>query len=203
MPGSMFGNLQQNMCIFAIVKYRSNIGGMSDGDPRMISVLLKFIFVSFLIEIQALTLVQKGTTLSHSKKRWWYVSSCDLHRSHKLQFFIAHLHSLALMPIILWNSLHWKLLILVEIVKAYSFFGGCSEVCQHQCHGLIFLLAILQLNDLGTVQTGIWTCCMHICYVLQHYIVCLVWEVYLLMLPLEYFSIWMVLHWQCYCTEPS
>ncbi len=30
----------------AIVKYRSNIGGMSDGVPRMISVLLKFIFVS-------------------------------------------------------------------------------------------------------------------------------------------------------------
>ncbi len=44
------------MCIFAIVKYRSNIVGMSDGVPRMISVLLKFIFVSVSIEIQALTL---------------------------------------------------------------------------------------------------------------------------------------------------
>ncbi len=31
MPGTMFWNLQQYMCIFAIVKYRSNIGGMSDG----------------------------------------------------------------------------------------------------------------------------------------------------------------------------
>ncbi len=65
MPGSMFWNLQQYMCIFAIVKYRSNIGGMSDCVPRMISVLLKFIFVSVSIEIQALTLVQKGTTVSH------------------------------------------------------------------------------------------------------------------------------------------
>ncbi len=66
MPGTMFWNLQQYMCIFVIVKYRSNIGGLSDGVPRMISVLLKFIFASVSIEIQALTLVQKGTTLPHS-----------------------------------------------------------------------------------------------------------------------------------------
>ncbi len=39
------------MCIFAIVKYRSNIGGMSDVVPRMISELLKFIFVSVSIEL--------------------------------------------------------------------------------------------------------------------------------------------------------
>ncbi len=45
MPGTMFWNLQQYMCIFVIVKNRSNIGGMSDGVPKMISVLLKFIFV--------------------------------------------------------------------------------------------------------------------------------------------------------------
>ncbi len=60
MSGTMFWNLQQYMCIFAIVKYKSNIGGMSDGVPRMISVLLKFIFISISIEIQALTFVQKG-----------------------------------------------------------------------------------------------------------------------------------------------
>ncbi len=50
-PGTVFWNL----CIFAIVKYRTSIGGMSDGVPRMISVLLKFIFVSVWVEIQALT----------------------------------------------------------------------------------------------------------------------------------------------------
>ncbi len=32
--------------LFAIVKYRSDIGGMSDGVPQMISALTKFIFVS-------------------------------------------------------------------------------------------------------------------------------------------------------------
>ncbi len=53
MPGTMFWNLQQYMCIFAIIKYRSNIGGMSDGVPRIISELQKFIFVSVSIEIQA------------------------------------------------------------------------------------------------------------------------------------------------------
>ncbi len=66
MPGSMFWNLQQYMYIFVIVKNMSNNGEMSDVVPRMISVVLKFIFVSVLIEIQALILVQKGTTLSHS-----------------------------------------------------------------------------------------------------------------------------------------
>ncbi len=55
MPGTMFWNLQQYMCIFEMIKYRSNIGGMSDGVPRMISVLLKFIFVSVSIEFQALS----------------------------------------------------------------------------------------------------------------------------------------------------
>ncbi len=62
MPGTMFWNFQQYMCIFALVKYKSNIGRMSDSVPKMISVLLKFTFVSLLIEMQALTLVQKGTT---------------------------------------------------------------------------------------------------------------------------------------------
>ncbi len=66
MSGTMFWKLQQYMCIFAIVKNRSNIRGMSDDVPMMISVLLKFTFVSISIEIQALTLVQKGTTLSLS-----------------------------------------------------------------------------------------------------------------------------------------
>ncbi len=66
MPGTMFCNLQQYKCIFAIVKYKLNIEEMLDGVPRMISVLLKFIFVSVSIEIQALILVQKGTTSSHS-----------------------------------------------------------------------------------------------------------------------------------------
>ncbi len=51
MPGTMSWNLQQHMCIFAIVKYWGNV-------RWMISVLLKFIFVSVLIEIQALTHVQ-------------------------------------------------------------------------------------------------------------------------------------------------
>ncbi len=34
MPDTVFWNLQQYMCIFAIVKYMSNIGGMSDGVPK-------------------------------------------------------------------------------------------------------------------------------------------------------------------------
>ncbi len=34
MPGTMFWNLQQYICIFAIVKYRSYFGGMSDCVPK-------------------------------------------------------------------------------------------------------------------------------------------------------------------------
>ncbi len=40
---------------------------------------------------------------------------------HKLLFFNPHLHSVALMLIFLCTSLYWKLLILVEVVEAYSF----------------------------------------------------------------------------------
>ncbi len=42
--------------------------GMSDDVPRMISVLLKFIFVSDLIEIQALTLVQRALLTTFIKE---------------------------------------------------------------------------------------------------------------------------------------
>ncbi len=52
MPGTICLELATiYICIFAIVKYRSNIGGVSDGVARMISVLLKFIFVSVCVEI--------------------------------------------------------------------------------------------------------------------------------------------------------
>ncbi len=65
MPGTIFRNLQQYMCHFCNSQVQSNIGGMSDGVPRMISVLLKFIFVSVSIEIQA---CPKGP-----RNQWWHV----------------------------------------------------------------------------------------------------------------------------------
>ncbi len=92
MSDTMYWNLQQYMCIFAIVKYKSDIGGMS----KMISVLLKFIFVSVSIKIQALTLVQKGTTFIKRGGNMFPIVSYTGH--HILLFFIHHL---ALMPIIL------------------------------------------------------------------------------------------------------
>ncbi len=48
--------LELYMCIFVMVKYKSNIGVISADVPRMISILLKFIFAAVWIIIQALIL---------------------------------------------------------------------------------------------------------------------------------------------------